>query len=124
MYDASVFYEEKAKEHISLKKWNLDEGDFALCTIHRAENTDDPSRLKSICQALHHISKNLPIIFPIHPRTKKIIQKSSFSNLLINLKIVDPLSYLETQRLEMGSKVIFTDSGESKKKLSFIKFPV
>ena len=123
MYDATVYYEEKAKDHISLKKWNLDEGDFALCTIHRAENTDDPTRLKSICQALHHISKNLPIIFPIHPRTKKIIEKSSFSNLLTNLNIVDPLSYLETQRLEMGSKVIFTDSGGIQKEAFFHKVP-
>ena len=123
MYDATLFYREKAKERISLKTWNLYESNFALCTIHRAENTDEPSRLKSIFQALHQINKTMPVILPMHPRTKKIIEKSSFLNLLTNLKIVEPLSYLETQRLEMEAKAILTDSGGMQKEAYFHKVP-
>ena len=123
MYDATLFYREKAKERIFLKTWNLYEGNFALCTIHRAENTDESSRLNSIFQALHQINKKMPVILPMHPRTKKIIEKSSFSNLLTNLKIVEPLSYLETQRLEMSARCVITDSGGMQKEAFFHKVP-
>ena len=123
MYDATLFYREKAKERISLKTWNLYEGNFALCTIHRAENTDESSRLNSIFQALHQINKKIPVIIPMHPRTQKIIEKSSFSNLLTNLKIVEPLSYLETQRLEMSAHCVITDSGGMQKEAFFHKVP-
>jgi UDP-GlcNAc3NAcA epimerase len=123
MYDATLFYRERAKKQVSLNRWNLEDKEFALCTIHRAENTDEPSRLKSIFQALHQINKKVPVILPMHPRTKKIIEKSSFSNLLTNLKIVEPLSYLETQRLEMDAKAILTDSGGMQKEAYFHKIP-
>lgn len=123
MYDATLFYREKAREHISLNTWSLETGNYALCTIHRAENTDDPNRLKSIFQALHQISKKMPVILPIHPRTKKTIEKSSFSKLLTNLKIIEPLSYLETQRLEMSAYCVITDSGGMQKEAFFHKAP-
>ena len=125
MYDATLFYREKAREHVSLKQWNLEDSKFALCTIHRAENTDNPSRLKSIFQALHQISTTLPIILPIHPRTKKDSHEIfSFAELLSSLNIVDPVSYIESQRLEMGAKAILTDSGGMQKEAFSIKSPV
>ena len=123
MYDATLFYQKKAKETVGLEKWCLDEKGYALCTIHRAENTDDKNRLQSILNALNTINKTLPVILPLHPRTKKIISKSSFSNLLSNLKVIDPVSYIETQRLEMGAKLILTDSGGMQKEAFFHKVP-
>jgi UDP-GlcNAc3NAcA epimerase len=123
MYDSTLFYRERAKEHVSLNRWNVEDSKYALCTIHRAENTDNPSRLEAIFHALNQINVKLPIIFPIHPRTKKIIEKSSFANLLTNLIIVEPLSYLEIQRLEMGAKAILTDSGGMQKEAFFHKVP-
>ena len=123
MFDATLFYKSKAKETVNLEKWGLDEKGYALCTIHRAENTDDQNRLESIFQALREISKIMPIILPLHPRTKKIISESSFSDLLSTLKVVDPLSYIETQRLEMGAKLILTDSGGMQKEAFFHKVP-
>ena len=123
MYDATLFYREKAREHISLNTWSLETGNYALCTIHRAENTDDPNRLKSIFQALDQINRKLPVILPLHPRTKKILMKSSFSDLLSSLKVIDPISYLETQRLEMSAKVILTDSGGIQKEAFFHQVP-
>ena len=123
MYDATLLYREKAKEHISLNTWSLETGNYALCTIHRAENTDDPIRLKSIFRALDQISRKLPVILPLHPRTKKILMKSSFSDLLSRLKVIDPISYLETQRLEMSARVILTDSGGIQKEAFFHQVP-
>ena len=123
MFDATRFYQKKAKETVNLEQWGLTEKDYALCTVHRAENTDDQNRLESIFQALNTINKTLPVILPLHPRTKKIISKSSFSNLLSNLKVIDPVSYIETQRLEMGAKLILTDSGGMQKEAFFHKVP-
>ena len=123
MYDATLFYKKKAKETINIEKWGLDEKGYALCTIHRAENTDDQNRLESILQALNIINKTLPIILPLHPRTKKIISESSFADLLTFLNVIDPISYIETQRLEMSAKVILTDSGGMQKEAFFHKVP-
>jgi UDP-GlcNAc3NAcA epimerase len=74
-------------------------------------------------KALVTINKTLPIILPLHPRTKKIIKESSFSDLLSSLRVVNPVSYIETQRLEMGAKLIFTDSGGMQKEAYFHKVP-
>ena len=123
MYDATLFYQKKAIETVSLEKWGLVENAYALCTIHRAENTDDPNRLQSIIKALVTINKTLPIILPLHPRTKKIIKESSFSDLLGLLKVIEPVSYLEIQRLEMSAKIILTDSGGMQKEAYFYKVP-
>ena len=111
MYDATLFYQKKAKDTVNLEKWGLSENAYALCTIHRAENTDDEYRLRSILNALRQICKTIPIILPLHPRTKKIISETSFSDLLNSLNIIAPTSYIETQRLEMSAKVMLTDSG-------------
>jgi UDP-GlcNAc3NAcA epimerase len=123
MFDATLFYQRKARETVNLEKWGLDEKGYALCTIHRAENTDDPNRLESIFQALREISKIMPIILPLHPRTKKIVSQSSFADLISTLEVVDPLSYIETQRLEMGAKLILTDSGGMQKEAFFHEVP-
>ena len=123
MYDATLFYQQKAKETVSLEKWGLAEKAYALCTVHRAENTDDKHRLQSIFNALDQINKTLPVILPLHPRTKKIISESSFANLLTFLNVIDPISYIETQRLEMSAKVILTDSGGMQKEAFFHKVP-
>jgi UDP-GlcNAc3NAcA epimerase len=123
MFDATLFYQKKAKEAVNLEQWGLTEKDYVLCTVHRAENTDDLNRLQSIFQALNTINKALPVILPLHPRTKKIIYESSFSNLLSKLKVIDPVSYIETQRLEMGAKLILTDSGGMQKEAFFHKVP-
>lgn len=123
MYDATIFYQKKAKEEVSLEKWGLVENAYALCTIHRAENTDDLDRLQSIFQALNIINKTIPIILPLHPRTKKIIKQSSFADLFTSLNVIDPISYIETQRLEMSAKVILTDSGGMQKEAFFYKVP-
>ena len=123
MFDATLFYQKKAQETVNLEKWGLDEKDYALCTIHRSENTDDQNRLESIFKALNSINKTLPVILPLHPRTKKIIHESSFSDLLTALKVVGPASYFETQRLEMSAKMILTDSGGMQKEAFFNKVP-
>lgn len=123
MYDSTLFYAEKAKQTISLNHWSLKEKEYALCTIHRAENTDDPNRLISIFQALQKINEDLNVVLPLHPRTRKFIEEGKHSELLNNLNILEPVSYLEIQRLEMGAKIILTDSGGMQKEAYFHSVP-
>ena len=123
MFDATLFYQKKAKETVNLEQWGLTEKDYTLCTVHRAENSDDPNRLRSIFHALNTINKTLPVILPLHPKTRKIISQSSFAHLLSTLKVIDPVSYIEIQRLVMGAKLILTDSGGIQKEAFFHKVP-
>ena len=123
MLDATLFYAEKAKRSHSLEQWGLEEKKYALCTIHRAENTDDPGRIRSIFTALAQLNEELPIILPLHPRTRKVLSQTGNAGLVKDFKVVEPLSYLETQRLEMSAKVILTDSGGMQKEAFFHKVP-
>ena len=123
MYDASIYYKNRAIQEVSLKQWNITENNYVLCTLHRAENTDDVTRLKSIFYALKEISCKLPIILPLHPRTKKIIDKLEINNLIADLNIIDPVPYLEMQRLLIGSNALITDSGGLQKEAYFHDVP-
>jgi UDP-GlcNAc3NAcA epimerase len=123
MYDATLYYKERAKAGIQLSAWRLEEKQYALCTIHRAENTDDPKRLESIFKALRVINKTCPVVLPIHPRTKNIIEKLGHQDWLDDFSVLEPQPYLETQRLEMGAEVILTDSGGMQKEAYFHGVP-
>lgn len=121
MYDVALFYEKLSKNTSKIKsKINLKEQDkFILATVHRAENTDDPNKLKEILNALAEISKNNPIVFPIHPRTLKLINDYKFNYLLENIIVLSPLSFLEMIDLEKSSSLIITDSGGVQKEAFF-----
>jgi UDP-GlcNAc3NAcA epimerase len=94
---------------------------FILATIHRAENTDDPKRLTSIFNALVEISNDIPIILPLHPRTKKIIENLKFK--IENLKLVEPIGYLEIIYLLKNCSLVITDSGGLQKEAFFFGKP-
>jgi UDP-N-acetylglucosamine 2-epimerase len=123
MYDSVLFNSQLAekKSHI-LKKYNLKPKTYALATVHRAENTDEPKRLKSILHALRGIPSNgLPLILPLHPRTRNKI--SDFNLAFDNLQVMDPVSYLDMLVLEKHAKVILTDSGGVQKEAYWFKVP-
>lgn len=90
---------------------------FFLATIHRAENTDDPLKLRTIIDALS--SLNNPVILPMHPRTKKIIEKNSIKT--GNLIIIEPVGYLMMLMLLSKSYMVITDSGGLQKEAYFMK---
>jgi len=85
MFDVALFYRERArKQSAALASLGLVEGAFALATCHRAENTDDPDRLGEIVTALAEISASLPVVLPIHPRTRKLLADSGLDKKLGN----------------------------------------
>lgn len=101
---------------------------YALATIHRAENTDDPKRLRSIFHGLTEIAKRgLPVILPLHPRTENALQRDLSDHELrtihSELKIVDPLPYLDMLILEKNAQSILTDSGGVQKEAFILQVP-
>ena len=118
MQDAAIFYSNMAQK----PEMNLPE-EFVLATIHRAENTDDSKRLNSIFNALTEISNDIPIILPLHPRTKKIISNSQLSANHSQLIFIDPVGYLEMIYLLKNCSLVMTDSGGLQKESFFFKKP-
>ncbi len=116
MWDGALFYRDMAVKP-ACEIWD----DFILCTIHRAENTDDEVRLRNIFEALETIAKEKQIILPLHPRTKKIIE-----NLKLNtdkLTLIDPVGYLEMVWLIDHCELVMTDSGGLQKEAYFFEKP-
>jgi len=130
MYDSILFYAEIAEEKSAvLKDLALLAPDgsgltpYYLATIHRAENTDTPERMKSILKALEEISKAFPVILPLHPRTKKMLEVHGLRPKGKNVKVIDPASYLTMLKLEKNAKAILTDSGGVQKEAYWLKVP-
>lgn len=124
MYDAMLYYQERARNKIRLENWGVTERGYALCTLHRQENTDDKSRLESILSALRTIAEDIcPVLFPLHPRTRKMIDSLGCNHWLDGLDTLDPIAYLEMQRLQMSAQVIVTDSGGIQKEAFFHQVP-
>ncbi len=119
MLDAAMFYGNRAAK----PNW-FDEQkvsiDFVLATLHRAENTDDPVRLRALIEALNEIHKKTTVILPLHPRTKK---KLDDFNISLNVCSVAPASYLEMCYLLKNCKYVITDSGGLQKESYFFKKP-
>lgn len=117
MLDAVLFYKEKAKDISTiLLKQHLKGKEFALVTLHRTENTNDLDRLKSICNALNEINKTLPIVMPMHPRTKGYLKSN---NVRLDVKIIEPVGYFDMLALLSNCKIVLTDSGGLQKEAYF-----
>lgn len=124
MYDVALYYRERAKEQSKiLQAHGLSEKSFALATCHRAENTDDAARLEGIVSALAEIAREMPVVLPLHPRTRKLLQQFGLEHHLAALTVVDPLPFLDMVALEQAAQVILTDSGGVQKEAFFYKVP-
>ena len=117
MYDAVLFYRQKIKTHSTIiQKEKLEGKPFVLVTIHRAENTNDPKRLKEICDALNEIQKERQVILPLHPRTKAYLHSQ---NLKLDTKVIDPVGYFDMLALLENCSMVMTDSGGLQKEAYF-----
>lgn len=124
MYDVALYYRERARVGSSiLQTLGLSEKAFALATCHRAENTDDPVRLEGIVSALAQIASDMPVVLPLHPRTRKLLQQFGLEGHLAALTVVEPLSFLDMVALEQAAKMILTDSGGVQKEAFFYQVP-
>lgn len=113
MFDGAIFYKKLAKKPIDIKLSN----NFVLCTIHRAENTDNTDRLAQILAALNEVALTKQVILPLHPRTKKVIEASDLDT--SNLTISNPVGYLNMVWLINNCSLVITDSGGLQKEAFF-----
>lgn len=125
MYEAAMYYQQKAYASSSiLETLSLIPKYYVLATIHRAENTDDPQRLKDIFDGLNALAESVRVILPLHPRTKLILEKQDWGKQLhANLVLIEPVGYFDMLLLEANAQVILTDSGGVQKEAYFFKVP-
>ena len=123
MYDAALFYGSRASD-AALARHGLGSKEYVLATIHRAENTDVPSRLAALFEALQQVAAEIPVVLPIHPRTRAALARQGVAlDKAANLRLVDPLGYLDMVALEKHACVIATDSGGVQKEAFFHRVP-
>ena len=103
----------------------VDGEDYAVLTLHRPSNVDDKETFSGIVDALIAISKKLPIVFPVHPRTKAKIEEFGFANTIANsdIRLIEPLGYLDFMRLYSGAKLVLTDSGGLQEETTVLGIP-
>lgn len=121
MQDAARYYGQvSAARSEIVRRLGLESGGFTLCTIHRAENTDDPKRLAAIVAALNQLSREIRIVLPLHPRTEKILQTSGIR---LDFTPIAPVGYFDMLELLKGTKLVMTDSGGVQKEAFFFAKP-
>ncbi|MFT4523462.1 MAG: UDP-GlcNAc3NAcA epimerase [Bacteroidia bacterium] len=119
MEDAVQFYKQKALSTSQvLAKNGLKENDYILGTIHRAENTDDQNRLLGILNAFEEMTSELPVVIPIHPRTRKILEGLGKN---WNIQFIDPVGYFDMLALLNHCSIVVTDSGGLQKEAFFMR---
>jgi UDP-N-acetylglucosamine 2-epimerase (non-hydrolysing) len=126
MIDSLITAILKASKKETYRSFGLSRNEYGLITLHRPSNVDSKGKLIQILNLLHDVSREIPIIFPAHPRTFKnlksngLLDKLDLSN---NLKIIEPLSYLDFLNVMINSKFVLTDSGGIQEETTFMRIP-
>ena len=132
MYDNSLFFKSVALNNSTvMNDNNLEKDNFILCTIHRDNNTDDPSRLNAIFGSLNRISNKdkITLVIPLHPRTRKLLDENLDAELFASInsnphiKILPPVSFLDMISFESNCKMVMTDSGGVQKEAYYFNKP-
>jgi UDP-GlcNAc3NAcA epimerase len=122
MYDAAIKYRQIAESRGGSLGDSWRRGEFALATVHRAENTDDPEKLRGIAGALDEIARTIcPVVWPVHPRTKKRLSDMGCSTGAV--ATIEPVPYFEMLLLESRARFVLTDSGGVQKEAYFFQVP-
>ena len=126
MIDSLAYFLEKADQSSILEQLEIGERQYALVTLHRPSNVDNPDNFMKIITAFEEIAQDIPIIFPIHPRTKKNIERFGLHDRvasLTNLKLLEPIGYLDFMKLTKSCKFVMTDSGGIQEETTYLGIP-
>lgn len=122
MFDSTLAAVERSKGRSTITEaLELGSRHYAVATIHRAENTDDPARFARIMTWLETAAREMPIVMPLHPRTRKLMASGGFAPNGVTL--IDPIGYLDMARLLSQAAAVFTDSGGLQKEAYFHRVP-
>jgi UDP-N-acetylglucosamine 2-epimerase (non-hydrolysing) len=125
MIDSLLKHLERAKRSNIAQELGVAGKDYAVLTLHRPANVDDGETFARILGALEEIARRLPIIFPVHPRTKKTIAEFGFDERIkkSNLSLIAPLPYLDFLGLYGGARLVLTDSGGIQEETTVLGIP-
>jgi UDP-GlcNAc3NAcA epimerase len=122
MYDTTLAAVKRAEGRSSIiETLGLTPGGYAVATIHRAENTDDPERFARVVAWLEEAARKTPVVMPVHPRTRKLLASRGLTP--AGLTLIDPVGYLDMARLLSQAAAVFTDSGGLQKEAYFHRVP-
>jgi UDP-N-acetylglucosamine 2-epimerase (non-hydrolysing) len=122
MIDSLVQMQPKALERQTAAHLGIEPGQYALLTLHRPSNVDDPGTLSRLLNLFADLSRKLPIVFPVHPRTKKQIESLGFTP-PFHFQMVEPVDYLDSLCLQMQARLVLTDSGGIQEETSCLGIP-
>lgn len=126
MIDSLVAFREKAAERPVLEEMGLEAGGYVLTTMHRPSNVDTPERLALVARTLEAVAEHGPVVFPMHPRTRGRLEEFGMWDRvggMANLRVTEPLGYLDFLRLMEGAGVVVTDSGGIQEETTFLGVP-
>ncbi len=126
MIDSLVQYREKAKSTQAMKRYGVKEKQFTLVTLHRPSNVDTAEGLNDILTIFERISSRSTIVFPVHPRTSKMIANHGLSaraEAILHLKLTEPIGYLDFLSLLENAQLVLTDSGGIQEETTYLGVP-
>ncbi len=125
MIDSLVSNLEVARKSDILERLSLKPQEYIAMTMHRPANVDNRDILESIMSGVVEISKRMPIVFPCHPRTRKRIEEFGLTDESMggNVKVVEPLGYLDFLKLQADCKMVLTDSGGIQEETTYLQIP-
>ncbi|MGD9488989.1 MAG: non-hydrolyzing UDP-N-acetylglucosamine 2-epimerase [Calditrichaceae bacterium] len=126
MIDSLVYFLEKARQSKIMNELNLDQKNFALVTLHRPSNVDNKDHFLNLLHAFEVIEKDINIVFPIHPRSRKMIASFGLQkkvDQMKNLMILEPMGYLDFMNLMQNAKLVLTDSGGIQEETTYLGTP-
>jgi UDP-N-acetylglucosamine 2-epimerase (non-hydrolysing) len=122
MIDTLLASREAIEESRIVEEMNLEEKRYAVLTLHRPSNVDDPATLRGLMEVIARLQSEMPIVFPIHPRTRKALSGLALPA-MANLKLVEPLGYMDFMKLVAHSRLVLTDSGGIQEETTVLGIP-
>jgi UDP-N-acetylglucosamine 2-epimerase (non-hydrolysing) len=126
MIDTLLRCRDRADESHIRAQLGLEKGRYAAVTLHRPANVDDPGVFGGILAALEHIAKDMPVVFPMHPRSRKRMEEMGLSDRLDRsrgIKLIEPLGYLDFLKLMSDAAIVLTDSGGIQEETTILGVP-
>jgi len=126
MIDSLEMLRASIEKDTAVKDLGLTQSHYVLVTLHRPSNVDDPEILKRLCLLLGRISRKLPVVFPVHPRTRKNIEKNNLMPIFNDspeVRLLDPLNYIRFMNLVFNCRFVITDSGGIQEETSYLGIP-
>lgn len=121
MIDTLVASRDQFEAAVDLNTFGVESGKYAVLTLHRPANVDDPAVFGGLLRAVEQVQRDLPVVFPVHPRTRKALAAQAVG--LPNLKLVEPLGYLEFMKLVSHARLVMTDSGGIQEETTYLGVP-